>query len=65
VKATFVPNPLDSQIDCASLAFGELRIAIAEAIGPLADFAAGEGKWLLLRLRPKRPRRSFRTWGRT
>jgi len=63
VTATFTPNALDSQLDCAALAFGELRIAVAEAVQPLVDMLPAMER-LLLKARPKWPRRSFKRWGR-
>ncbi len=67
MKATFAPNPLDSHLDCTVPAVGEFRIAIAEAVQPIADLAAELAPILgpiMLRLRPKWPRRSFKQWGR-
>jgi hypothetical protein len=65
MTARFAPNVLDSQLDCTALAMGEFKWAVAEAIEPLVDFAvAVERSGLLLKLRPKWPRRSFKKWGR-
>jgi hypothetical protein len=49
-------NILDSPTDCLALAMGELRIALQEAVEPLADLAS-----LLLRARRWR-RRTLKTW---
>jgi len=63
VTATFTPNPLDSQLDCTALAFGEFRIAVAEVVQPFVDMLPAMER-LLLKARPKWPRRSFKKWGR-
>jgi hypothetical protein len=61
---SFEPNPLDSRLDCTTLAFGEFRIALEETLQPLADALPAMNR-LLLKARPKWRRRPAKKWRRS
>lgn len=52
MKPTFEPNPLDSRLECAGLAFREFGIALEGIAQPLADLTAAIERFLEAWRRP-------------